>query len=251
MFAMIVLEKKLSKVYEQIDMVATPSGFPAAMVHCNNCTSDINAWGKLFREFAKCIGVDMKMGAVYDLLFDKALEGEKDGGGLLAYNYLSGEHITGLKEGRPLFVRMPESELTLANFMRTHLFTSLGALKTGMDILFKKEKVQVDSILGHGGFFKSKTAGTKIMAAAMNTPISVMETAGEGGAWGIALLASYMKNKENGESLEAFLSEKVFAGFAGNQTKPDKEDAEGFEVFMKRYLAGLEIEKKAAEVMNL
>lgn len=249
-FAMIVLEKNLSNVYEQIDMVTTPSGYPVAMVHCNNCTSDINAWVNLLKEFAENMGVKVHVSSLYELLFKKALEGEKDCGGLLAYNYFSGEHITGFEEGRPLFARMPDSKFNLANFMRVHLYTALGALKTGMDILLKKEGVQVDALLGHGGFFKTEGVGTKIMAAAMNAPVSVMETAGEGGAWGIALLASYMKNKSDGESLDDFLVNKVFTGQQSQTMQPDAADVAGFESFMKKYAAGLEIERAAVEKMK-
>ena len=211
-FAMIVLEKALSKLYPEIDMVTTPTGKPVAMVHSNNCTSDLNAWVDLFREFTDALGVEIDQSKLFEMLYQKALAGDADGGGLLAYNYLSGEHITHLEEGRPLFVRTPESRFTLANFMRVHLFSALGALKIGLDILFEQEQVKIDQVLGHGGFFKTEEVGQKMMAAAMNVPVSVMETAGEGGAWGIALLASYMLNKAENEPLEAYLSNKVFAG---------------------------------------
>lgn len=192
--------------------MTTPTGSLVAMVHCNNCTSDLNAWVNLFREFAQAFGVKADMNQLFGTLYNKALEGDADCGGLLAYNYFSGEHITGFEEGRPLFVRTPESHFNLANFMRVHLFTALGALKTGMDILLKEEGVKLDKIMGHGGLFKTKGVGQKIMAGAIDTPVSVMETAGEGGAWGIAILASYMKNKKDGQTLEAYLDEEVFAG---------------------------------------
>ncbi len=191
-FAMIVMEKALSKVYPEIDMVTTPIGKPVAMVHCNNCTSDLNAWIGLFHEFTSNLGVEIDKSKLFEMLYQKALEGDADCGELLSYNYLSGEHITHFEKGRPLFVRTPESRFTLANFMRVHLFSALGALKIGLDILFEQEHVKIDQILGHGGFFKTKEVGQKIMAAAMKVPVTVMETAGEGGAWGIALLASYM-----------------------------------------------------------
>lgn len=183
-FAMIVLEKELSKAYEEIDLVTTPTGNLVAMVHCNNCTSDLNAWVGLFKEFAEAFGVEVDMNKLFATLYNKALEGDSDCGGLLAYNYFSGEHITGFEEGRPLFVRSAESKFNLANFMRVHLFTSLGALKTGLDLLLKEEGVKVDEMLGHGGLFKTKGVGQKIMAAAIDAPVSVMETAAEGGAWG-------------------------------------------------------------------
>jgi sugar (pentulose or hexulose) kinase len=246
-FAMIVLEKALSKLYPEIDMVTTPTGKPVAMVHSNNCTSDLNAWVDVFQEFTKVLGVDVSESKLYETLYGQALAGDADAGGLLAYNYVSGEHITHMEEGRPLFVRTPESRFNLANFMRTHLFSSLGALKIGMDILFEQEKVKLDQLLGHGGFFKTKEVGQRMMAAAMNVPVSVMETAGEGGAWGIALLAAYMTNKKEHETLETYLSEKVFANEKGSTIAPDKNDVEGFAAFMERYKSGLGIERAAVE----
>lgn len=246
-FAMAVLEQDLSKAYEEIDLVTTPVGDLVAMVHCNNCTSDLNAWVGLFKEFAEAMGMDADMDQLFGMLYNKALEGEPDCGGLLAYNYFSGEHITGFEEGRPLFVRTPDSRFNLANFMRVHLFTSLGALKTGMDILLKQEGVKLDKMMGHGGLFKTKGVGQSVMAAAVDTPVFVMETAGEGGAWGIALLASYMKDREEGETLDAYLAEKVFHGEEGSRMDPKREDVEGFETFMKRYTDGLPIERAAVE----
>ena len=246
-FAMIVLEKPLSKVYPEIDMVTTPTGKPVAMVHSNNCTSDLNAWVELFHEFTHALDVEVSQSRLFEVLYQRALMGDADGGGLLAYNYLSGEHITHFEEGRPLFVRTPESRFTLSNFMRTHLFSSLGALKIGMDILFEQEQVQLDQIFGHGGFFKTREVGQKIMAAAMNVPVSVMETAGEGGAWGIALLASYMLHNAAGEALEDYLSNRVFAGDAGTTIAPDPRDVAGFTLFMERYKQGLAVERAAVD----
>jgi sugar (pentulose or hexulose) kinase len=246
-FAMIVLEKALSKLYPEIDMVTTPTGKPVAMVHSNNCTSDLNAWVDVFQEFTQALGVEISESKLYEMLYQKALTGDADAGGLLAFSYLSGEHITHLEEGRPLFVRTPESRFTLANFMRVNLFSSLGALKIGMDILFEQEKVQLDQLLGHGGFFKTREVGQKMMAAAMNVPVSVMETAGEGGAWGIALLASYMNHKGTSEPLEAYLSDKVFAGQNGTTVAPDAKDVDGFATFMERYKNGLGIERAAVD----
>jgi sugar (pentulose or hexulose) kinase len=246
-FAMIVLEKALSKLYPEIDMVTTPTGKPVAMVHSNNCTSDLNAWVDLFHEFTRALGVEISESQLYEMLYKQGLMGETDAGGLLAYNYFSGEHITHLEEGRPLFVRTPESHFTLSNFMRVHLFSALGALKIGMDILFDQEKVQLDQLLGHGGFFKTKEVGQRIMAAAMNVPVSVMETAGEGGAWGIALLASYMLHKEENEPLEDYLSDKVFSGENGATIVPDQRDVDGFAAFMERYKRGLVIERAAVK----
>jgi len=249
-FGMVVLEKDLSKAYEEIDLVTTPTGYPVAMAHCNNCTSDLNAWVGLFKEFAQAFGMEVDMNKLFGTLYNKALEGDPECGGLLAYNYFSGEHITGFDEGRPLFVRTPESKFNLANFMRVHLFASLSVLKTGLDILFKQENVKADKIYGHGGLFKTKGVGQGILAAALNTPVSVMETAGEGGAWGIALLASYMVNKEEGETLDDFLVDKVFHGDTGTEMKPNPEDVKGFDEYLKRYTSGLAIEKAAVEAMK-
>lgn len=246
-FAMAVLEHNLKKVHPEIDMVTTPDGSLVAMVHCNNCTSDLNAWVNLFKEFAESFGVEVDMTKLFSVLYNKALEGDDDCGGLLAYNYFSGEHITGFEEGRPLFVRTPDSKFNLANFMRVHLFTALGALKTGLDILLKEEGVQLDELMGHGGLFKTKGVGQKVMAAAVNVPVSVMETAGEGGAWGIALLASYMVNKGEGESLSQYLEEKVFAGQESVTLQPEAKDVAGFDTFIKRYSEGLPIERAAVE----
>lgn len=249
-FAMIVLEKELQKAYEEIDMVTTPSGDAVAMVHCNNCTSDLNAWVGIFREFAEAMGMKVDMNDLFGTLYRKAMEGDAECGGLLAYNYFSGEHITGFEEGRPLFVRTPGSTFNLANFMRVNLFTSLGALKTGMDILLKEEGVKLDKILGHGGLFKTKGVGQNILAAAIDTPVSVMETAGEGGAWGIAVLASYLINKEEGESLEEYLDNKVFAGQEGVEVQPEEKDVKGFDEFMVRYKEGLAIERAAVNYLK-
>lgn len=246
-FAMIVLEQALSRLYPEIDLVTTPTGKPVAMVHSNNCTSDLNDWVGLFGEVAAALGVEVSATRLYETFYQQALTGEADGGGLLAYNYLSGEHLTGLEAGRPLFVRTPESRFTLANFMRTHLYASLGALKLGLDILFERERVQIDQILGHGGFFKTKGVGQRIMAAAMGVPVTVMETAGEGGAWGIALLAAYMGRKADGQSLEDYLTNAVFAGQSGTTLAPDPDDVAGFTTFMARYKAGLSIERAAVE----
>ncbi|MFC0214621.1 xylulokinase [Paenibacillus chartarius] len=244
-FAMVVLEQELSKVYTEIDLVTTPTGNLVAMAHSNNCSSDLNAWVGLFDEFAKAMGFQADANQLYGTLYNLALQGDPDCGGLLAYGYLSGEHITHFEEGRPLFVRSSDSTFNLANFMRVHLYTALGALKIGMDILLKQEAVKLDEILGHGGFFKTEGVGQRIMAAALNVPVSVMETAGEGGAWGIALLASYMINKAENETLEDYLNRNVFAEKAGKTVPPEPKDVAGFEAFMERYTKGLAIEKAA------
>ena len=248
-FAMVVLEKPLSRVHTEIDMVTTPTGKPVAMVHCNNCTSDLNAWVGLFGEFAKLIGAQLDPNDLYGNLYRKALEGDRDCGGLLSYNYYSGEHITHFEEGRPLFVRTPDSRFTLANFMRTHLYSALSVLKIGMNILLDEEHVQIDRMFGHGGLFKTKGVGQSIMAAAINAPVSVMETAGEGGAWGIALLAAYMKNRSDGETLDAYLSQRVFSGKLGEEMQPAAEDVAGFQAFIDSYVKGLPIEKAAVEAI--
>ncbi|MCY8034266.1 xylulokinase [Bacillus sonorensis] len=250
-FAMIVLEKELSKVYPEIDLVTTPNGSPVGMVHANNCSSDINAWLGLFREFFEAMGQKVETNKLFEVMLNKALEADSDGGGLLSYGYFSGENITGLEEGRPLFVRSPESRFNLANFMRTHLFTAFAALKIGMDILTKEENVAIDSILAHGGLFKTPLVGQKIVAAAMNTPVSVMATAGEGGAWGMAILASYMMNKDQEESLEDFLDKRVFQEADGQEIYPDQLDVEGFEAFIERYKKGLMIEQAAVDHLIL
>ncbi|MED3992195.1 FGGY-family carbohydrate kinase [Priestia aryabhattai] len=246
-FAMIVLDKKLSNVYPEIDLVTTPNGSPVAMVHANNCSSDLNAWLGLFREFSEAMGQKVESDKLFQVMLNKALEADPDGGGLLSYGYFSGENITGVESGRPLFVRSAKSNFNLANFMRTHLFTAFGALKIGMDLLVKEENVKIHSILAHGGLFKTPVVGQKMMAAAINTPVSVMDTAGEGGAWGMAILSSYMLNKSENESLEDFLDDKVFKEVTAQEIYPDELDVKGFEAFIKRYKKGLVIEKAAAE----
>ncbi|WP_186576758.1 xylulokinase [Aquibacillus kalidii] len=249
-FAMVVLEKDLTKVHPEIDLVTTPTGNLVAMAHSNNCSSDLNAWVGLFGEFSKAMGMDVDPNKLYETLFKQALQGDADGGGLMSYGYLSGEHMTHFEEGRPLFVRSSGSNFNLANFMRTHLFTAFGAMKLGMDILVEEEKVKLDEVLGHGGIFKTEGVGQNFLAAAFNTPVSVMETAGEGGAWGIALLASYMINKSENQTLEEYLNEKVFAGQKVTTVSPDPKDVEGFEQFMERYKKGLAIERAAVDSLQ-
>lgn len=249
-FAMVVLERELSKAYDAIDLVTTPTGDPVAMVHCNNCTSDINAWVNIFHEFADALGVEISTPKLYDTLYFKALEGDPECGGLLSYCYLSGEHTTGFEEGRPLLARTPKSNFTLANLMRANLYTSLGALKLGMDILLKEENVCLDRMFGHGGLFKTKDVGQKFMAAAIDTPVSLMETAGEGGAWGIAILASYMINKKDGQTLPEFLNSEVFAESNAYTLEPDPEDVRGFNEFAERYKNGLPIERAAVDYLK-
>ena len=246
-FAMVILEKNLSKTYNGIiDLVTTPDGSLAAMAHANNCTGEYDHWIHLFDEVIRATGNSVPKGKLYDTLLATALEGEKDCGGLIPYNYISGESITGLSSGRPLFVRTTDNHFTLSNFMRAQLFTSLGALRTGMDILFEKEHVKIDKLTGHGGFFKTAKVGLKIMAAAMHTPISALETAGEGGPWGMALLASYMENGKE-KRLEEFLNKNVFSGSKATTVDPDKADTEGFNAFFENYKEGLAVEKSAVE----
>ncbi len=244
-FAMAVLEHPLKRVHPELDLVTTPAGDLVAMVHCNNCTSDLNAWIGLFGEAADLLGVHPDPAQLYTLLYQKALTGDADCGGLLAYNYVSGEHITGCAEGRPLFVRTPDSRFTLANFMRCHLYTALGALKTGMDILFNEESVGLDVLMGHGGLFKTEGVAQRILASAIGVPVAVMETAGEGGAWGCALLGAYRIWKQEGQSLSSYLADRVFGGQTGSVMAPDETDAAGFARFMERYRSGLAIEQSA------
>ena len=248
-FAMVVLEKELSKVYPQIDLVTTPDGALVGMVHCNNCTSDINAWVNLFREFGEMYGLTFDMNDLFTKLYSVALKGDPDCGGMISYNYFSGEPVTGFDAGAPLFVRDAESKFTLANTMRMHLYSALAALKSGMDLMLKEEGVQVDQLFGHGGYFKTKGVGQRIAAAAMNAPVSVMETAGEGGAWGIAVLAAFLAKKKDGQSLGEFLNEEIFAGNKGVKMDPMEEDVEGFEKFMEKYMKNLPAEKAAVEAL--
>lgn len=244
-FAMVVLEKALAKVHEEIDMVTTPDGMPVAMVHCNNCTSDLNAWVNLFKDFAGSFGMSVDMNELYGTLYRKALEADTDCGGLVAYNFFSGEHIAGTEEGRPLFVRTPDAKFTLANFMRTHLYSALATLKIGVDILLKEEQVTVDSLMGHGGLFKTPVVGQQMLAAAMNAPVTVMDTASEGGAWGMAILAAYKQEKAANESLSTYLNDKIFAGQTGSSIEPKAEDVAGFDVFLEKYKATLPAERAA------
>ncbi len=246
-FSMVVTEKALSKVHEEIDMVTTPDGSPVAMVHCNNCTSDLNAWVNLFEEFAGKFGVKPDKNELYGRLYQEALSADTDCGGLMAYNYYSGEPVTGMEEGRPMFVRTPDAKFNLANFMRSHLYSAMAALKIGNDILLKEEQVKVDSLTGHGGLFKTPLVGQQLMAAAMDAPVTVMDTASEGGAWGMAVLAAYMIQKAEGESLPDYLSNRVFAGQTGTTVQPEPKDVAGFDVFIEKYKSTLPAERAAVE----
>lgn len=248
-FVMVVLDKLPKKVHPEIDLVTTPDGSLVGMVHANNCTSDLNAWVGLFAEVLESFALKTDISHLYSVLYNKGLEGEGDCGGVLSYGFLSGENIVQVAEGRPMTVHTPKSRFTLANFMRSHLYGAVGALKLGMDILTREEQVKVEQIYGHGGFFKTPVVGQRIMAAAMGTPVTVMETAGEGGAWGIALLAAYRIGKEKGQSLADYLAGKVFAGSAGKRMEPLDEDLQGFESYMEGFKAGLDVERLAGKLL--
>ena len=247
-FSMVVLEHPLEKVYEEIDLVTTPTGKPVAMVHCNNCTNDSNAWVSVLKETANLFGADPSNGEVYTKLYQKALEGDPDCGGILVCNYMAGEGVTHLDEGRPMVVRKPDSKFTLANFFRATLYSTMSTLKIGMDIL-AEERVAIDSLTGHGGLFKTPVVGQKFMAAACNAPVTCMETAGEGGPYGMALLAAYMANKAEGETLEEYLNAHVFADAKGTTLAPEQADVDGFNTYIKQYKQLLEVERKAVEVI--
>lgn len=246
-FSMVVTEKALDKVHEEIDMVTTPDGNPVAMVHCNNCTSDLNAWVNLFDEFAGKFGMKFDKNELYGTLYREALAADTDCGGLMAYNYFSGEPVTGLNEGRPMFVRTPDAKFSLANFMRSHLYSAMATLKIGNDILLKEEHVKVDSLMGHGGLFKTPVVGQQLMAAAFDSPVTVMDTASEGGAWGMAVLAAFMTERADGETLPDYLSDKIFAGQTGTTIAPKAEDVAGFDAFVEKYKSTLPAEKAAVE----
>ena len=247
-FSMVVLEHPLKKVYEEIDLVTTPTGKPVAMVHCNNCTNDSNAWVSVLKETANLFGAEPGTGEAYTKLYEKSLEGDPDCGGVLVCNYLAGEGVTHMDSGRPLVVRKPDSKFTLANFFRATLYSTMSTLKIGMDIL-AKENVGIDSLTGHGGLFKTPLVGQKYLAAACNAPVTCMDTAGEGGPYGMALLAAYRANKTEGETLEAYLNVHVYAGTKGTTLAPDPADVEGFNRYTGQYQALLDVERKAAEML--
>ena len=248
-FAMVVLEHPLSQVHPEIDMVATPAGLPAAMVHCNTCTSDLDAWVKLFAELLNSVGAQLPKSQLYDLLYHKALEGAADCGGVVSYNCYSGEPVIHLEEGRPLLMRLPDSQLTLGNFMRAQLYAAMATLRLGMEILYG-EHVALEKLYGHGGLFKTKGVGQRLMAGALGVPVAVMETAGEGGPWGMALLAMYRKNRRPGDTLEGYLQEQVFAQAKGEELPPDPADAAGFAAYLQRYQAGLAVERAAGAALT-
>ena len=245
-FSMIVLEKPMANVYPEIDIVTTPVGKQVGMVHCNSCTSDINAWVSLFREFADLMGYEISAGDVYTRLFRKAMEGEKDCGGIVSFNYFAGEPVTGLTEGRPMLIRTPDARMNIANFMRAQIYASMETLKAGMEIM-NQEHVAIDHVYGHGGLFKTEGVAQNLLAAAIHAPVTVMETAGEGGAWGIALLAEYAVRSSEGESLEDYLDRKVFAGMKQMTVEPDPDDEAGFDRYMESFMRCIPAQKAAVE----
>jgi sugar (pentulose or hexulose) kinase len=244
-FAMVVLEREPAHVHREIDVVTTPAGDPVAMVHCNNGASELNAWVGLFIEFAAAQGLDVDDSAIFETLLRSAMTGAPDGGGLMAFNYLSGEPITGMHEGRPLFVRTPGSAFTLANFIRTQLLSALATLRIGMDVLRDSEAARLDHMFAHGGLFKTRGVAQQLLAAAIDTPVSVGSSAGEGGAWGIAVLAAYLHRSDPGQSLTAFLDTEVFAGAHLETADPDPGDLIGFDTFLERFRSALPVEQAA------
>ena len=247
-FAMVVLEKELSQVNENIDMVTTPDGSPVAMVHINNSTSEINSWARVFTEFAAAIGATVTGGEIFSALFNSVLKSEPDAGGLLSYGYHSGENITGMDEGRPLFVRTPNAKFTLANLMRMHLYSAFGAMKIGLDVL-AKEEVAMDSVVAQGGIFTTPVVAQKILAGVMDTPVTLMKNAGEGGPWGMAVLSQFVVSHKDGQSLADYLEDEVFQSQESTRIEPDPEDVAGFGKFMDQYKAGLSIEQEAIDKM--
>ena len=247
-FSMVVLERPLKKVYPEIDLVKTPTGAPVAMVHCNNCTGDTNAWAGILGEAAALFGAAPSAAELYTRLYEKSLEGDADCGGVVVCNYLAGEGVTHMDAGRPLAARLPDSRFTLANFFRAQLYSTMATLKIGMDIL-AQEKVRIDSLTGHGGLFKTPGVGQRYLAAACNAPVTCMETAGEGGPYGMALLAAYMLNRDRGETLEDYLNHRVFAHISGTTLQPDSSDVEGFDRYMRTYQRLLCVEQRAVEVL--
>ena len=246
-FSMLVLEKDLEGVYPEIDIVTTPDGAPVAMVHCNNCCSELDAWVKIFGEVLQLSGHEVKKPELYDMLYNNALKGDTDCGGVIVYNYLSGEPVTAVEKGRPMYFRTPDGKMNLANFFRSQIYSSVAALKSGMDILFEKEHVAAQQFTGHGGLFKTEGVAQQFVADALNTPVSVMKTAGEGGSWGIALLAAYTLDGK-GRSLADWLDSEVFSDMEKKTAQPDEKGSHGFAEYMKRYNVGLAAEKKLGEV---
>lgn len=246
-FSMIVLEKNLAAVHREIDIVTTPNGDPVAMVHCNNCTSDLDAWVKMFGGFLKKVGVDMPKGKLYDTLYELAAEGAPDCDGIVSYNYYAGEEVTQLQSGKPLVMRSPDSAFTVENLMRSLVYSTMATLKIGMDILTREEHVELDRIYAHGGLFKTPVPSQNILAAALGVDVTLMQSAGEGGAWGIALLASYMTRENKTETLTEFLDGRVFANMNGSSVSPEQSDIDGISKYMENYCKGLAAERAATE----
>ncbi len=249
-FAMIVLEKALKKLHREIDMVTTPCASPVAMVHCNTCTSELDAWLKMFYEITSLTNASITKGQLYDIFYQEALKGESDCDGVISYNYFAGEPITKVEKGVPLLLRRSDSKMSFANFARSQIYGTMATLKIGMDILFNEESVSLDTLLGHGGLFKTPEVGQKIMADALNIPIAVMSTAGEGGPWGIAVLASFMLNKDTNETLQSYLTSKIFAGSEGSTIHPNNDDVKGFERYIENYKKGIAVESIAGDAMQ-
>jgi sugar (pentulose or hexulose) kinase len=248
-FALLVLEHPLKGYYPEIDVVATPSGLPVAMAHTNTCTSEIDAWVNLIADAARTMGWPVDKNQLYTTLFRKALEGDADCDGIISFNYFAGEPLTGTENGRPMVVRLPDSRMTIANFMRSQLYGAIATLKLGVDLLVEKENVQTDKLLGHGGYFKTAGVGQQILADALEVPISTMETAGEGGPWGMAILAAYMVRKQTGETMEDYLQNKVFANAKSSTLEPNEEGVAGFRNYIQRYKAALPAEQAAEAII--
>jgi sugar (pentulose or hexulose) kinase len=249
-FAMIVLEKSLSKVYREIDMVTTPMGHPVAMVHCNTCTSDIDAWVKIFYEFAQKIDKNIDISQTYNLLYKSALDGKFDCGGLVSINYFSGEPVVDIEDGVPMFIRKAYDDFNISNLMRAHIYSSFATVKIGLDILFEEQKIKIEKLLGHGGLFKIEKVAQQMLSSALDTTVEATNTASEGGPWGMAVLAEYMANKEKGQSLEEYLRERVFLNTVSLVCHPDKEEKKGFDVYLERYKKALEIERAAVDILG-
>lgn len=241
-FAMVVLEKPLSKVYPEIDMVTTPDGAAVAMVHYNNCTSDLNAWVDLLAENAALCGAKIDKGALFAKLFNESLNGAPDCGGIIPVNYISGESVTHFDAGAPLLMRRADSDFTLANFMRANIYSAFATLAMGLELL-KKENVAMDTLLGHGGIFKTPGIAQRYLAAAAGAPVTCMETAGEGGPYGMALLAAYRLHRAEGETLAEYLNRCVFAGSRSVTIRPDPAEQAGFAAFLQQYKTALKAER--------
>lgn len=254
-FAMLVLERGLSRVHREVDLVTTPAGDLVAMVHCNNGASELEAWVGLFAEFASLIGSTADPAGVFELLLRRSLDGAADCGGLLAYNYLSGEPITDVEEGRPLFVRLPDSTFDLATFIRTQLYAAFATLRIGIDVLLHEEGVRLDRMFAHGGLFKTEGVAQRFLAAALGTPVSVGDVAGEGGAWGMAVLAALSARRSAApgvqtQSLQSYLQREVFADHTVATARPQEQDVAGFEAFMARFVAALPVERAASAALR-